>query len=217
MGLQGLLHDYPDILIKKVERVDNRFHARFSATQRTYLYRVGSCTVHYGKPLDPNRWYTNRDLNLSAMQDATKIFLGTHDFSSFRQSADIDEVTVRTIDEFEVVQESPESMMPFSSPSELQHMKYFTFKVSSRSFMTHQVRKMIASVVDVGSGEITVDQIRMQLEACDPSILRHMAPPQGLFLYNIHYPSDGYTVYEHSDNTSLKHHRETRRHDKIFI
>lgn len=134
------------------------------------------------------------------MNEACSVLVGKHDFSSFRSSSD-DSSPVRTLSDLHVVQESPHLLSGLS----LDHFGaravpiQYNITATAPSFMTHQVRKMVAVVANVGRGKIDANEVRRILEARDPSQCPTMAPAHGLFLTRITYPE--HTIYDASSWT----------------
>eukprot|EP01126_Amoeba_proteus_P050244 TRINITY_DN591_c0_g1_i6.p1 TRINITY_DN591_c0_g1~~TRINITY_DN591_c0_g1_i6.p1 ORF type:complete len:170 (-),score=17.33 TRINITY_DN591_c0_g1_i6:463-972(-) len=73
-----------DVLIKKVESVDENFHARFSCLGRSYVYKIVSSPEGDGFPFESDlRWFVGKKLDVERMLEASQIFVGTHDFTTF--------------------------------------------------------------------------------------------------------------------------------------
>jgi tRNA pseudouridine38-40 synthase len=169
---EGLNHFIGDqgASILLVEEVDDTFHARFSATYRRYIYRI----INRRAPLvlEANRaWHVTKPLDLTILQEAANALIGRHDFSSFRcvrcQSPD----PVRTLDIFR-----------FEQTGEL-----ITATIQSRSFLHNQVRAMMGTLRDIGTGSRPVDVIETILAAKDRRAAGQNAPPHGLFLAEVGY------------------------------
>jgi tRNA pseudouridine38-40 synthase len=150
------------------------------------------------------------------MQQACAILQGRHDYTTFKVTSD-PAPAVRTVDELKVVRDEADmfSVHPHAAHS---HQK-FTIMAKSRSFMTHQVRKMVAAVVGCGMGVMTPAKVAQILEARNPALCPTMAPPNGLYLTNIVYPphqifeSSAETfdaLHEHLDAVSWNRHGKPR-------
>ncbi len=161
------------IAVLKAERVDEDFHARFSAKSRHYRYviinRRAALTVDKGLA-----WRMPMKLDTALMNQEAKVFLGTHDFSTFRDAACQAKSPVRTIDAIEVER--------FGERVEI--------TVSARSFLHRQVRSMVGSLVDVGRGRRSAGWIAEILEACERTACGPIAPPDGLFLERVEYDDE---------------------------
>ncbi len=158
-------------------RVDKEFHARHSAVQRVYVYRIlsrrAAPEIEHGL-----FWHLRCGLDEDAMREAAGHLVGRHDFTTFRSAHCQAASPVKTLDSLEV------RSLPYHGGRE------FRFVATARSFLHRQVRSMVGSLVRVGAGAISPDDIRGMLEACD----RHKCGPvgraQGLYLAEIRYPSD---------------------------
>ncbi|KFO73115.1 tRNA pseudouridine synthase-like 1, partial [Cuculus canorus] len=189
-GLNYHLRSEP-IRILNVYRVANSFHARFSALSRTYIYRLLMGCTHYSQMPVFERdlcWApAGRSLNVSAMQDAARFLLGTHDFSTFRSlnSETPLRSPVRTILQVDI-QPSPGFL---SHHYEHRRLEFWELKFRGRSFLYRQVRRMVGALVAVGQGKLTPRHIKELLEIKDPRAFppNAMAPPSGLFLKSVEY------------------------------
>lgn len=195
---------------------DQQFHARFSATERTYCYRIITSTDCYGRPFEGyGRWFLNADLDLDKMNQACEILQGHHDFSTFRKAGD-QANPIRTLKTMKVVRDNG-AFLSWTKPLNLEHltssasetstptqsitqnyvenstkdsaMQQFIVVASAQSFMTHQVRKMVSGVVEVGRGRTTVEKLKEALDSKNPAKCPSMAPAHGLYLCNIKYPA----------------------------
>lgn len=158
------------ISILSAERVSQEFHARFSARKRQYVYRVLN---RRAKPtLDEHRvWHVPLSLDVQKMQKAAQLFVGQHDFTSFRTVHCQAKSPIKTLDLFEVIRKE----------------ESIEFWVEAPSFLHHQVRNMVGTLVDVGKGRWEIEEITRILEAKDRSAAGPTAPPQGLYFVSVTY------------------------------
>lgn len=159
-----------DIIILDCETVNNSFHARFSAKKRFYKYRI----LNRKRPsaLRYNRvWHVYEDLNLEKMQKASKLLIGTHDFSSFRDSDCQAKSPIKTIDEATLYKQDDEII----------------FEISGKSFLHHMVRNIIGTLKMVGNGKISVADFGRILKAKDRTKAGVTAPASGLCFMNVGY------------------------------
>jgi tRNA pseudouridine38-40 synthase len=150
--------------------VDEEFHARFSAKGRLYIYRI----LNRRSPpaLDRGRvWHVKGPLDVEAMNAAAQRLLGRHDFTTFRDARCQANTPVKTLDEARVWREGDEILMEFAS----------------RSFLHRQVRSMAGSLVDVGAGRWTADDLKAALDAADRTRCGQVAPAEGLYLTRVDY------------------------------
>ena len=168
-ALNAYLRPAP-IAVLQVERVDDEFHARFSATERAYQYVI----VNRRSPLTIERgraWLVARPLNATAMLAAGKHLVGRHDFTSFRAS-------------------ECQATSPIKTLSSLQSVRTgerINITAQARSFLHRQVRNIVGTLVMVGEGKITPDQVATILAARNRKSAGPCAPPDGLYLVAISY------------------------------
>jgi len=169
-GLNALLQPHP-VAVLAVERVSGEFDARHSASARHYLYRI----VNRRAPLTLERgraWRVKPHLDAEAMREAARALIGKHDFSTFRDSQCQANSPIRTLDKFEVKRVGDDVL----------------FEASARSFLHRQVRSMVGSLVEVGSGRWNAEAFRSAFEAADRARCGQVAPACGLYLVRVDYP-----------------------------
>jgi tRNA pseudouridine38-40 synthase len=192
------------ICVRDACLVDDHFDARFDASARTYMYRLIVPTAkHISYPSifhQDMAWVLDHRLNLELMRHAAAKLVGLHDFASFRgkncQSRSSDRhVEYITIDSSALVL----SQLPLSlqtsilmeigfDPSSGPQLELITVTVEANSFLKRMVRNMVAMLVDVGKGSISLDQVDSILLAKDRAKNPcGTAPAQGLFLVDVHY------------------------------
>ncbi len=158
------------IAVLAAERVEASFEARFSATKRFYLYRIVNRRADL--TLEQNRaWRVPRPLDAPAMHAAAQQLVGRHDFTTFRSSECQAKSPVKTLDRLDVLREGEEIRV----------------EVSARSFLHHQVRSMVGSLVHVGEGKWSVSDLAAALASRDRSACGQVAPPHGLYLVRVEY------------------------------
>ncbi len=171
-GLNVLMLPHP-VSVLAAEEVAPTFHARFDAKQRHYLYRIINRSSRLG--LDATRaWHQFRPLDLDAMREGAQYLIGKHDFTSFRSSTCQSKDPVKTMDDITITTRSnnPEQIM---------------IRVSSRSFLHHQVRNMVGTLAMVGSGKWKPEQVKQALEARDRRAGGVTAPAHGLYFMRVDY------------------------------
>ncbi len=169
--LSQLRHQLPqDIGALILEKVPDDFHARLNCAGKTYRYYLWNSE----DPCVFQRRYRTvltEPLDLVAMQKAATLFLGTHDFSAFTSSRNKKHSSVRTIREITIRKESPEIIMEYSADG----------------FLYNMVRILTGSLIEVGLGEKTKEDLIDALESGIRADAGFTAPPQGLFLWNVEY------------------------------
>lgn len=164
-----------DIAIIKAIPAASDFHARFHAKRKIYQYRM----INRAAPvacLRDLRLQVHYDLDIEAMKKATTHLLGYHDFTSFRARECQANSPFRTLDRADIM----------STPLPIDGRE-IVFEFEGRSFLHHQVRNMVGSLLLVGRGKWTPDDIKVILESKDRTKSGPTAPPQGLYLVQIFY------------------------------
>ncbi len=158
------------ISVIKAQKVDDAFHARFSATKRHYLYRIINRRARLS--LEANRAsHINEPLDIDLMQKAANILVGTHDFSSFRDTMCQAKSPIKTLEKLDVKRHGDE----------------IRITTHARSFLHHQVRIMVGTLALVGKGRWSVDDVQKALDARDRKAGGTTAPPEGLYLTGVEY------------------------------
>lgn len=158
------------IAVLDATRVDDDWHARFSATERRYLYRI----LNRKAPpaLDKGRvWHVRKPLDADAMHDAAKALTGHHDFTTFRDMQCQAKSPMKTLDVAHVRRQGDEVHVTFAS----------------RSFLHRQVRSMVGTLAEVGIGRWTKADLVAALEARDRTACGPVAPADGLYLTGVGY------------------------------
>lgn len=163
------LGEHP-ISILDAELVDDEFHARFSAIERTYLYRIVDRRPKLA--LDIGRvWRVPYRVDADAMHAAAQSLVGKHDFSTFRDTQCQSNSPVKTLDELTVLRAGSEVHIHVRAPS----------------FLHKQVRSMAGTLVEVGRGKWPIQQVKKALAAKSRTACGPVAPPDGLYLTQVIY------------------------------
>jgi tRNA pseudouridine38-40 synthase len=153
------------------------FHARFSAIERSYLFRLVARSAPLTHDVD-RVWRVRRHLDLQAMQQAASHLIGRHDFTTFRSTVCQAESPLRTLDELSITEH------PYPAGIE------YRFVVRARSFLHNQVRSFVGTLERVGAGSWAPDAVATALAARDRAACGPVCPPQGLYLAHVKYPDD---------------------------
>ncbi len=160
-----------DVALTWVGRVDDVFHARFSATGRRYSYEIVNRVV---RPTYLARRVTHeyRQLDVERMQAGATHLIGRHDFTSLRATECQAKSPVREIRSLDIER----------------HGDFVRIRVHADAFLQHMVRNIAGVLMAIGSGEQTPDWAREVLEARDRKKGGVTAPPDGLYLVAVEYP-----------------------------
>jgi tRNA pseudouridine38-40 synthase len=168
-GLNAHLRPHP-IAVRAAEIVPETFEARFSAIRRHYLYRIANTRANLA--LDIGRvWRVPRRLDAEAMHLAAQRLIGKHDFTTFRDTECQAKSPEKTLDQLDVIRDGDA----------------IRIMTSARSFLHSQVRSMVGSLVWVGEGRWSADDLAAALAARNRSACGPVAPPEGLYLVRVEY------------------------------
>ncbi len=176
--VSGLNYYLPrDIAIKAAYRVDGSFNVRRDAMSREYNYYILNSLTR--SPIREGFSYrVGGHLDIEAMNQACQALIGEHDFISFASSIGIGtENTVRKNTVRRVYQAEMEK-----------DEELVVFNMVANSFLTHQVRNTIGTLIRVGLGKMSVDEFRSLIEAKRPGLAGPTAPACGLCLMQVNYP-----------------------------
>jgi len=158
------------ISIVSAEVADPHFHARMSARRRRYRYIVLNREARPALAIG-RAWHVPYRLDVAAMGEGASHLIGQHDFTSFRATECQAKSPVKTLDRLDIVNDGANLI----------------FEVSARSFLHHQVRTMVGTLILVGRGKWQPDQVAQALAAHDRSAAGPTAPPDGLYLVGVDY------------------------------
>ncbi|MFV0360518.1 tRNA pseudouridine(38-40) synthase TruA [Tropicimonas sp.] len=169
-------HLRPDpVAVVAAAQVPDDWHARFSAVERRYLFRIlnrrAPAVLLHGRV-----WQVAHPLALAPMREAARHLLGRHDFTTFRAAECQADSPVRTLDQFDI--EAVET----SCGREIH------FHVRARSFLHSQVRSFVGTLERVGAGAWQPDDVRRALECRNRAACGPVCPPSGLYLAGVSYP-----------------------------
>ena len=154
-----------EIIINKIKKVNNNFHARFSVKYKEYYYIINKDK----KRVNDKYYYTAyKDLNIDKMKEASKLFLGTHDFENF-VSGERDDYTTY-----------------IKSIKIIERNNLIIMKIKGVGFYRYMVRHLAGSIYDVGRGKLELNELQ---ELIDKKIIKESSvlPAYGLYLVKIWY------------------------------
>lgn len=165
-----------DVRVLAVEIVADDFHARYSAVEKTYVYRIVN-----GPVISPFWWrYAHQDarpLDLERMRQSAEVFLGKHDWTAFSAAQSDVEDRVRTVTQVEIGERADER-----SPSSL-----IEIRVTAEGFLRYMVRAIAGSLMAVGRGELDRDGVIAAVETGARPTAAVTAPACGLTLLSVRY------------------------------
>lgn len=169
-ALNAHLRPHP-IAVLKAEEAAPEFHARFDAVRRSYVYQI----VNRRAPLTVDRghcWRVGLPLDTDAMHAAAQRLVGKHDFTTFRDGHCQAKSPVKTLDVCDVLRTDEETVAVWCV---------------ARSFLHRQVRSMVGTLVEVGVGKMSADDVADALAAADRARCGPVAPADGLYLAKVEY------------------------------
>ena len=161
-----------DIHIRSIETVDPHFHARFDAIGKRYEYRIqlGDANVFTRRYAFQTPWA----LNVQTMREGAAYLIGEHDFSSFCANSRTETPDqVRTITRLELIEDGDQLRLIYEG----------------NGFMRYMVRMLTGTLIEVGRGRLTPQEVQKMLLARDKQICHFNAKPQGLTLVEVYYSS----------------------------
>lgn len=159
----------PDIHVIETKIVPDEFHARYNVKSKEYKYYIN---LGEYDPISRNYVFQyNYKLNVEAMEDAIKVFIGTHDFRAFVTDNKEKENCIRTITKASVEKDN--------------NLLIITFE--GDGFLRYQVRNMVGILIKVGENKISTKDVEKILESKDRTTSGKTAPPEGLYLTSITY------------------------------
>ncbi len=169
LGANSNLPD--DIAVTWVRDVPDDFHARYTATARSYRYRILNRLVR--SAMHRHRaWWIHQPLDAGRMHEAAQALVGEHDFSAFRAAGCQASSANRCIDSIAVGRDGD----------------WLTLDVTANAFLQHMVRNITGTLLAIGMGEAPVGWAREVLESRDRTVAGVAAPPEGLTLVAVEYP-----------------------------
>ena len=166
------------VSVDSCEEVPDRFHARLSATGKTYQYNVCEA-VKAPVFLRKYVYCYGREVDLKKMRQACADLVGTHDFKGFCSAVPKKKSTVRTITEASVTK----GKFAFGDAG----AETVKITLSGDGFLYNEVRIIAGTLLEIGSGSLPADTVIRVLETGDRGLAGFTAPPEGLFLTDVRY------------------------------
>ncbi len=164
------------INLLSMEKTDPKFHARFSAENRSYVYHISKRRTAFGKDFV---WWIKDTLDVKAMADATEFFVGMKDFRSFGVPEKKGESTLVKLERLKIY-EIDDSIL---------------IHIVGSHFLWKMVRRIVGTLVESGRGRINENDVMSFFEQESDFPARHTAPPSGLFLERVYYKGEKIEEY----------------------
>jgi len=174
--LNAILPD--DIAVKSFYEVPSHFHARFSAQNRTYLYRLTSEKSPFTNTF--STYWPMKELDLAAMQEASASLISVHDFRTLSKAMPGEHYKCRVVEA---------NWQQHGSPNDYPELgPEYHFKITANRFLRGQVRAIVGALLEVGRGKYPPSWIADCLVNKQTQVPTQLAPPQGLCLLHVQYP-----------------------------
>jgi tRNA pseudouridine38-40 synthase len=171
LGANTYLPD--DISVLWVREVPEQFHARFSATARSYRYVVLNRDSRPALATGRATW-ERRPLDAALMHDSAQVLVGEHDFSAFRAIECQSKSPVRLVERVAVTR----------------NCEWLHLDITANAFLHHMVRNVAGLLMSVGQGESPPERVAQVLASRDRRTSAATAPPDGLYLVAVRYPAE---------------------------
>jgi tRNA pseudouridine38-40 synthase len=168
-GMNSLLPG--DIVIKSLIEVDERFHSRYDAKSKVYLYQIFNSSVPSALYRNYS-WFVHFPLDIDNMKTAASQLIGSHDFSSFCASNNDTSDYIRNVINVSINQGKD---------------GIIRFFIEANGFLRYMVRNIVGTLIDVGRGKFLPSEFLDIMKARDRNRAGITAPPQGLFLKEVKY------------------------------
>ena len=179
-----------DIRVRSIEEMPDRWDARIFAKGKTYRYAIwnGAQPSPFWRHVV---WHVPHKLEIDRMQRAAAYLIGEHDFAAFKGRGTDVLTTTRRVHAAEVVEmnihtDQPLALSPLEPGMELDG-RLLRFEISGSGFLRHMVRTIAGTLVDIGRGNMDVDEMREIIASGDRSKTGQTAPPHGLMLWSVAY------------------------------
>ena len=160
-----------DIVIQRVEEVDQDFHARRNCRSKVYEYRILNRSLRSVFHRE-HAWHIPQKLDFEEMKKATQTLIGEHDFSSFRSVGSPTRTAVRKV---------------IRAEWERTQQGLLTFEIEASGFLKQMVRAIVGTLVEVGRSKMSPEDFEKILESKDRTKAGPTAPAHGLFLKEVKY------------------------------
>lgn len=159
-----------DIVVTSVKKVDDRFHARLNANEKTYVYKIYN-NFYHDPFLRKHVLHVQEHLDFDAMKKAAMYFVGELDFTAYTTAKSKKKTNVRKIIDIDIVKSGYE----------------VNIYVTADGFLHNMVRKIVGTILEVGLGNFDAKDVGAIINNKDRAKTGTMAPAKGLYLYKVKY------------------------------
>ena len=159
-----------DIVVKSLEEVGERFHARYNVKAKTYVYTI-NCGARRNVFTRKYVHHMDYDFDLENMRAVAAIFKGTHDFQSFTSLKPNGKPTMQTVNDIEIIKEG----------------NMIQIRITADDFLLHMPRMIIGALIEAGKGTITAEQTQIIMDKKQRAAGYPMAKPKALSLVDVKY------------------------------
>ena len=158
-----------DIRIKKVFFVEDGFHARFSAEKKNYIYKINMGEYNLFEKDYISQ--VNKELNIDKLNEASSLFVGTHDFKNFCANSDKEDDYIRTIYDIKILKKD----------------NYLSISFIGTGFKRYMIRMLVGTLLEYEKGRIDLNYIKNRLDVLEFNNTQYNAAPEGLYLNKVYY------------------------------
>lgn len=187
-----------DIRIRAIDEMPDRWDARIFAKSKTYRYALwnGAIPSPFWRHVV---WHVQQPLDLDRMARATRALIGEQDFASFQGRGTDVKTTVRQVISAEITEmnihtDQPIALSPLDPSTSLgtggvrdEGGRLFRFEITGTGFLRHMVRTIVGTLVDIGRGQLEVEDMATIIASADRRRAGQTAPPHGLMLWKVTY------------------------------
>ena len=177
-----------DIRIRAIEEMPDRWDARIFAKAKTYRYAIWNGAMP-SPFLRHVVWHVPPPLDLDRMAGATAALIGEHDFVAFQGRGTDVKTTIRRVLTADITEINVQTDQPIALPplEQADGGRLLRFEISGTGFLRHMVRTIVGTLVDIGRGNMEVDEMRAIIASRDRQRAGQTAPPHGLMLWKVSY------------------------------
>lgn len=160
-----------DINILSAEQVNPKFHARYDAVERSYIYLISKRRTAFGKS---NVWWIRDELDIEQMKQCANTMKGRHDYASFTDKD----------------AESPTTIVNITGVDIYETKDLIAIHITGSHFLWKMVRRMVGVLVEFGRGKLTLVDLDNMFDSYSSTPAKLTAPASGLYLEHVYYKGE---------------------------